>query len=103
MAGRNGRGGGTATAEKTEKKDPPVWSRKMWTGSANVEVAVFSKVINEGGQGEFTAYNVTARRTWKNDEGYQASASFRSEDCPVLIQLLTQAQAFVTDQLNGRE
>lgn len=101
MARQNGRGGGgTATQEK---KDPPIWSRKMWTGSANVEVAVFAKVVNEGKDDEFTAYNVSPRRTWKTDEGYQSSGSFRQEDLPVLIQLLSQAHAEVVTRLNDRE
>lgn len=100
MARQNGRGGGTATQEK---KDPPVFSRKMWTGSANVEVAVFAKVVNEGKDDEFTAYNTSCRRTWKSqEEGYQSSPSFRQEDIPVLIQLLTQAHVYIADRLNER-
>jgi len=96
-------GKGTQEAPSEKKTDRPVWSRKMWTGSANCEVAVFSKIVNEGKDDEFTAYNVSAKRTFKTDEGYQSVQGFRSEDIPVLIQLLTQAQSFITDEMNGRE
>ena len=100
---RNGRGA-TQEAPPEKKHDRPIWSRKTWTGSANVEVAVFSKVVNEGGDDDkFTAYNVSAKRTFKTDEGYQSVQGFRAEDVPVLIQLLTQANAFIVDAMNNRE
>jgi hypothetical protein len=87
-------------AEPEKKNDPPVWSRRAWTGTANVEVACFAKKLKEGTDEEFTAYNVSAKRTWKSDEGYQSVQGFRAEDVPVLIQLLTQCQAFITDAQN---
>ncbi|MDB5344277.1 MAG: hypothetical protein JWP89_2654 [Schlesneria sp.] len=102
MAARNGKGA-TQEAPPEKKNDRPVWSRKLWTGTANCEVAVFAKIVNEGKDDEFTAYNVSTKRTFKTDEGYQSVQGFRSEDIPILISLLNQAHAFITDELNGRE
>lgn len=99
MAGRNGRSGGAATQEK-EKASPPVWSRKRWSGTANIEVAVFEKVVNEGKDDEFIAYNVSAKRTYKDDEGYKSVQGFRAEDMGYLIALLQQADAFISEQMN---
>ncbi len=100
MAARNGKGA-TQEAPPEKKNDRPVWSRKRWTGSANIEVAVFEKMVNEGKEDEFLTWNVSAKRTFKDaDQGYKSVQGFRAEDTPVLIQLLQQADAFISDQQN---
>lgn len=81
------------------KHDPPVWSRKLWTGSATVEVAVFEKMVKND-NGEFLAYNVSAKRTYKAEDAYKSSQGFRADDLPFLIQLLTQAYSYISEQLN---
>lgn len=35
-----------------KKGEPPAWNRKLWTGSANVEVAVFEREVQSDG-GDF--------------------------------------------------
>lgn len=82
-----------------EKGSPPEWSRRLWTGSANIEVAVFAKEV-KGDNGDFVAYNVSAKRTYKEGEEYKSTQGFRSDDVPALVSLLLQAHAYVTDQLN---
>ena len=99
MAARNGKAA-VQEAPPERKNDRPVWSRKRWTGSANIEVAVFEKMVKEGTQEEFMTWNVSAKRTYKDDEGYKSVQGFRSEDVPVLVQLLQQADAFISDQQN---
>lgn len=84
-----------------EKGDPPVWSRRLWTGSANVEVAVFEKEVRSD-SGDFTAYNVSAKRVYKQDDEYKPTQGFRGEDVPHLISLLSQAHAYICEQMNKR-
>jgi len=78
---------------------PPIWSRRMWTGGANVEVAVFTREVSSD-NGSFTTYNVTAKRTYKKDDEYHTAAGFRSDDLPTLIQVLNQAYGFIAHQQN---
>lgn len=87
--------------EDGPKNSPPVWSRKIWTGTGNVECAVFEKTVGDG-DNTFTAYNVVLRRTYKQNEEYKSSQSLRSDDVPIAIQLLTQAYAFISHELNDR-
>lgn len=106
MNRRNGNGnhngnGSSRQQEAPEKKgSPPVFSRRLWTGSATVEVAVFEKVVNEGQQNEFVAYNCSVKRTWKDGDEFKTTQGFRGEDIPHLVSLLNQAHAFITDQMN---
>jgi hypothetical protein len=88
--------------QEREKGDPPVWSRRVFTGSATCEAAVFEKTVNEGTEGEFVAYNVSLKRVFKQEDQYKTSAGFRSEDVPFVIQLLTQAYSFICEQNSKR-
>ena len=81
---------------------PPVWSRRMWTGKAAIEVAVFTREVTSD-NGSFTTYNVTAKRTYKKDDAYHTAAGFRSDDLPTLIQVLSQAYSFIAHQQNKPE
>ena len=83
------------------KGSPPVWSRKAWTGAGNVECAVFEKTMGDG-ENTFTTYNVSLRRTYKQNEEYKSAQSLRADDVPIAIQLLTQAYAFISHEMDGR-
>ena len=65
--------------EQKSEKTAPIFTRRVWTGSANVEVAVFDKMM-EGDNGEYRVFNVVARRSWKDGEKYESNNSFRPED-----------------------
>lgn len=94
-----GRNNSQASPEK-EKAAPPIWSRRLWTGSANVEVSVFSKIVNEGTQNAFQVFSVAPKRSFKDDDGYKSTTSFRPEDLATLASLILQAHAFITEQVN---
>ena len=74
--------------EQTEQaKKTPVWSRKVFTGSATIECAVFENVREDRNGDEFMTYAVLLKRTYKDGDDYKTSASFRAEDMPVVAQL----------------
>jgi hypothetical protein len=57
-----------------------------------VEVAVWSKRIVITEQEEYTRYNLTLSRSWRDKEGnWFGNASFRLHDVPVLLYLVQQA------------
>lgn len=102
---QNSRGSRNGRQQQQSDRDerrgsPPVWSRKLWTGSATVEVAVFEKVVNEGQQNEFVAFNVSVKRTYKDGEEFKSTQGFRGEDIPHLVSLLNQAHAYICEQMN---
>lgn len=87
--------------QEREKGERPIWSRRVWSGSANIEAAVFPKEIT-GDNGTFTAYNVSLKRTYKADEEYRSTQGFRAEDVPVAIGLLQMAYAVIVDLMNEK-
>jgi hypothetical protein len=88
--------------EEKPKGEPPVFSRRLFTGTATVEVAVFEKEVNAGEDSSFIAYNVSCKRTYKDGENYKSTQGFRADDVPFVIQLLTQAYAWIATKLNER-
>ncbi len=66
---------------------PPVWSNKVWTGSGTIEVAAFQHMV-QGANGEFVAFSIAAKRSWKDGDDYKESRSFRPEDLLPLAELL---------------
>lgn len=86
---------------KEEKKSGPVFSRRVWTGTGSVEVAVFSKEI-DGDNGPYQVFNVAVKRTWKDDEGYQSSNSFRPEDLLALAVFCEEAWSFISNENSKR-
>lgn len=78
--------------------EPPVFARKVFTGTGSVEVAVWEKK-----SAERTVYSVTVRRTWRNDEGkWHSSETLRPEDVLPAAQFLQQAFLFLVEQ-NGKK
>lgn len=82
--------------EKTEKTGP-IFTRRVWTGSANVEVAVFDKMV-DGDNGEFRVFNIVARRSWKEGDKYESNNTFRPEDLLPLSLFLQEAYSFVASE-----
>jgi hypothetical protein len=91
------------TGEAPQKQNggdatPPVYSRRYWTGSASVEIAVFSRVV-ESGTGSFTSYGTAVKRTYKDDSGeYKETRYLRPEDMLVAAHALEQAFAWITSE-----
>ena len=75
---------------------PPVWSNKVWTGSGTIEVAVFQHMV-QGANGEFVAFSIAAKRSWKDGDDYKESRSFRPEDLLPLAELLRCAWTFISE------
>jgi hypothetical protein len=85
------------SSTKAEDKAPPVFVRRVFTGTGSVEVAVWEKKSSER-----TVYSVTIRRTWRNDEGqWHSSDTLRPEDVLAASQFLQDAFRFLVDQ-NGK-
>jgi len=79
-----------------EDKSRPVFTRRAWTGSGSVEVAVFDRMVEDkDGEREFRLFNIVAKRSWKDEKGYQSSNSFRPEDLLPLALFLQEAYTFV--------
>jgi hypothetical protein len=86
-------------AEPEKKFDPPVWSRRIFTGSGSVECAVFSKMMGEGDQ-QWETFNASLKRSYKDGDQFKSVSGLRMEDVPVAIQLLSQAYDFIASQNN---
>lgn len=85
---RNGQG---------QTNDPPVWKKRVWTGSGHLEVAVWSRMIGEG-DAEREVMNTTIRKTYKEGEEYKESKSLRQEELTIAAALLNEAFTWITDQ-----
>ena len=94
---RNGSGG----TQEAAPKNKPIYSRKHWVGSGNVEVAVFEKVVNEGKQNEFTTFFVSAKKTYKTEDGkYEETTAYNPHELLVLAEAVKDAYAFVVAEQN---
>lgn len=85
--------------EERDEKSKPVFSRRAWTGSGSVEVAVFERMVEgRDSEREFRLFSIVAKRSWKGDKGYQSSNSFFPEDLLPLALFLQEAYAFVASE-----
>jgi hypothetical protein len=74
------------TSGTTDKKTPPVYSCKYWTGSGQLEVAVFA---NPSEDGKRTNYSTVLKKTYKAGENdFQESKSFYQEELPLIAAAL---------------
>ena len=89
----------TQSAQKQNggEGSPPVYSRRLWTGSANVELAIFARAVESNGS-SFTAYSTVLRRTYKDGDEYKETRFLRPEDLLVAAHALQQAYAFITSE-----
>lgn len=90
---KNGNGGEKKEAPK------PVWSRRYWTGSGNLEVAVWEREIGNGDDAR-TVLNTTVKKTYKADDQYKESSSYRPEELGLLSMALQEAFAFISSEQN---
>jgi hypothetical protein len=86
--------------EKTEKSRP-IFSRRVWTGSGNVEVSIFDK-MREGDNGEYRAFSIVAKRSWKEGDKYESNNLFRPEDLLPLSLFLQEAYSFLASEQSKR-
>lgn len=82
--------------EKREEKDGPLWSRRYWTGKGNVEVAVWSNMIQQDGD-EREVFSATIKKTYKDGEEYKESGSFFPEELPLVAFALQEAFGFISE------
>jgi hypothetical protein len=81
------------------KKDTPVWSRKYFTGSGVLEVAIWSKTIGEGDSAR-DVLNTSLKKTYKDGDEYKTSTSFRFEELPIVAAAMQEAFAFISAEMN---
>ena len=78
--------------QRNDEKQKPVHSLSVWTGSGNIEVAVF-----EHKKDDRTDHSITFHRSYKDDQGnWQRTNTLFPRDLLPLTELLRQAWAFVT-------
>lgn len=84
-----------------EETKAPLWTRRVWTGSATIEVALFDRLVETNG-GEVRTFNVSMKRVYKVGDDYKEAKGFRAEDLPFLVLTLSQAYAFVSEELTKK-
>ena len=77
----------------------PVWNKRVWTGSGNLEVAVWARMVGKEGE-EREVMNTTLRKTYKDGTEYKESRSLRAEELPLASLLLQEAFTFITNEQN---
>jgi hypothetical protein len=85
--------------EKRNEKPAPVWSRRYWTGKANVEVAVWSNVIEQNGD-DREVFSASLKKTYKDGDDYKESGSFFPEELPLVAFALQEAFSFISETLH---
>jgi hypothetical protein len=65
---------GARPQETPKENKRPIYSKKYWTGSGHVEIAVFEKAVGNG-QNSFTRHAVLLKKTYKDGEEYKVSVS----------------------------
>ena len=93
----NGRTSNRQAEKPKEEKSGPVWSKRAWTGSGSVECAIFAKTV-EGDNGPYEVHNTVLKRSFKTDEGYDSSNSFRVEDLLIGALFLQEAALFILNE-----
>ena len=79
-----------------EQKESPIWSRRYWTGRGNVEVAVWSNMIEQDGN-DREVFSATIKKTYKDGEEYKESGSFFPEELSLVAFALQEAFSFISE------
>lgn len=87
----------SSAPKQSEEKTSPIFTRRVWTGTGSVEVAVFDKMI-DGDSGKHRVFNVVAKRSWKKDDEYESGNNFRTEDLLPLALFLEEAYSFIAGE-----
>lgn len=83
------------------QKNPPVYSRRFYTGSGVVEAAVWERTVGERNS-ERLVYNVTVSRTYKDGDEYKRAYSFFPQDVPALALALQDCAFWIAEQESKR-
>jgi hypothetical protein len=90
----------TSPPPRPAREEPPdnrpAATFKYGVSGGIIEVAVWPKRM-QGDRGEFTVYNVTFGRSYKDGDTWKTSDNVRGSDIPILLHALQQAYAFVLD------
>lgn len=97
MAASSTRSRSNGRKEEDAEKSRPVFSRRAWTGTASVEVAIFDKMVT-GDAGEFRVFNVVVKRSWKDGEKFESSNSLRPEDLLPMAAFLHEAFLWIANE-----
>lgn len=91
----------TATRSRSKAKDKPkpVYSKKYWTGSGNLECSVWENVTGEGDD-ERVVLSTTLRKTYKVDGEYKESTSLFPQELPLAALALSEAAAYCFNEQN---
>ena len=85
----------SSTTEKAE----PIWTRKFWTGSGNLEISIWENTTGEGDE-ERTVLSTTLKKTYKKGNEYKESSSFFPAELPLAALALTEAARYCFDLSN---
>jgi len=94
-------GSGTQEAPAKEKGEKPIWSRRYWTGSGHLEVAVWSRMIGEGKE-EREVLNTTLKKSYKDGDDYKESKSYRPEELGLVAFAMQEAFAFISSEMERK-
>jgi hypothetical protein len=89
--------------DRESSQSPPVYARRYWTGSANLEIAVFPRSVPSQGGGTFQTFGISVKRTYKKGDEYAVSRSYRPEDLAALAAALLHCHAWIADQQSQRK
>jgi hypothetical protein len=86
---------------QSSTKNKPVFSKRYWTGSGNIEVAVWENSNGEGDD-ERIVLSTTLRKTFKSDGEYEESKSLFPQELPLAALALQEAAAFCFNEQNKK-
>jgi hypothetical protein len=87
--------------EDDESKNRPIWSRRYWTGSGNVEVAIFENVNGDGDE-ERVVLSTTLKKTYRDGDDYKDSKSFFPQELPIVALAVQEAASFCFNLANKK-
>jgi hypothetical protein len=92
----------TQSRNGTKKEaDKPVFSKRAWSGSGNLEIAVWERTIGEGDEAR-VVLNTTMKKTFKDGDDYRESNSLRAEEIGLAILMLQEAFHFISNEQNRK-
>jgi hypothetical protein len=86
--------------QKQPEKPRPIMSFGPYPSDRNtsIEASIWKNEI-EGDGGTFAVFNVTLKRSYRDDKGdWQQNQNFRPHDLPVAIYALSKAHNYIMDQ-----
>jgi hypothetical protein len=89
--------GSRRNGSSKKEQSSPVFSRRFWTGSGNLEVAVWERTVGEGDQAR-SVLNTTMKKTYKDGDDFKESNSLRVEELGIAILAIQSAFQFISDE-----